>query len=198
MYLSRCLFAFISMCLSIYLPICLIISPRVSTYLPFFLSIYLSIYLSISTIFRLSRHPSRSLFSNRPYSLRILSLPLSSSSSPLLAHQVSCPTPGAAPDGAVVNPQNSYAVAETATYKCNNNNSTRDRICLSNGEWSPMGQVCSGEALFLNYMTVSLQPLVRCLTKKYILLVYLFLCLTRQPLALPSLIHTHSHTEIRT
>ncbi|RUS76016.1 hypothetical protein EGW08_016221 [Elysia chlorotica] len=62
---------------------------------------------------------------------------------PAPAHQVTCPTPGPAPDGVVVDPKPSYAVGESATYTCNTNNSTRDRLCLSTGQWSPMGQVCS-------------------------------------------------------
>ncbi|KAK3785152.1 hypothetical protein RRG08_021952 [Elysia crispata] len=64
-------------------------------------------------------------------------------SSPAPAHQVSCPTPEAAPDGVVADPKASYAVGEAATYRCKHNNSTKDRLCLSTGQWSAMGQVCS-------------------------------------------------------
>ncbi|RUS81615.1 hypothetical protein EGW08_010628 [Elysia chlorotica] len=72
---------------------------------------------------------------------------------PVKASDVRCSAPGPAPDGAPVDAsKDSYAVGETVMYKCEYSESTKLRYCLTSGQWSPMGTVCSEcpENFYLN------------------------------------------------
>ena len=65
---------------------------------------------------------------------------------PVEASQVSCDAPDNVPDGTPVitgNVKNKYAVGEAVTYKCNEGDFTRKRFCMTSGQWSSMGTVCS-------------------------------------------------------
>ncbi|RUS76836.1 hypothetical protein EGW08_015408 [Elysia chlorotica] len=62
---------------------------------------------------------------------------------PLKAKDVRCPAPPDAFDGTPVDAKASYAVGEAATYKCNYNDVTAERLCLSSGQWATLGTVCS-------------------------------------------------------
>ncbi|GFN85308.1 LOW QUALITY PROTEIN: metalloendopeptidase [Plakobranchus ocellatus] len=67
-----------------------------------------------------------------------------SPSTPTKASLVKCPQPSDdPPDGTAVSVSDHYSVGQVLTYRCNYNNSTRDRYCLSTGGWSPMGTACS-------------------------------------------------------
>ncbi|GFO31145.1 metalloendopeptidase [Plakobranchus ocellatus] len=65
-------------------------------------------------------------------------------STPVKASQVACSTPGDAPDGTPVDPlKDLYSVGEWVTYKCNDGDTTKKRFCLTSGQWSSMGSVCT-------------------------------------------------------
>ena len=65
-------------------------------------------------------------------------------SEPVKASEVSCGAPAPAPDGAPEDATKaSYGLGESVKYKCDYKESTRLRYCLTSGQWSSMGTVCS-------------------------------------------------------
>ena len=62
-----------------------------------------------------------------------------------------CREPGTLPDAYIVqsagqsaSSSGSYNVGDSVTYKCRTGDETLQRTCMSDGEWSPAGYVCSG------------------------------------------------------
>merc|ERR1712142_1218489 len=65
---------------------------------------------------------------------------------PILAKDVSCPAPGEVADGVIVgSTKDSYKVGDVVTYKCADSSisSSKQRKCLTTGEWSSLNIVCT-------------------------------------------------------
>ena len=84
-----------------------------------------------------------------------------------------CREPGTLPDADIVQPagqsassSRSYNVGDSVTYKCRTGEETLQRTCMSEGEWSPAGYVCSGllkcRPVSLAYRSARIQSTPRC------------------------------------
>ena len=60
------------------------------------------------------------------------------------ARDVFCPAPPASvSDGVLVSGSSTYPAGTTVQYRCSINNSLRERVCLTSGEWAPMETACT-------------------------------------------------------
>ena len=60
---------------------------------------------------------------------------------------VTCGSPGSVSDGEIIGSEkSSYNVGEVVEYKCNDPDiaTSKERKCLSTGEWSSLNHVCTG------------------------------------------------------